>query len=620
MTSASQSPLRQYQSLLPYLAPYRWRYLWGLFFLIIVDAAQIAIPQFIRQAIDLISSGNFEWKKIIVLCLWMTALMALISLGRFLWRYFIHGSSRRIETAIRDRLFAHLQTLAWDFYQRNKIGDLMARSTNDLDAVRTAIGMGLVALVDFVVMTTAILIIIFVQDSRSALFSVIPLPLVTILILLFGKSVGKKFTVYQEAYSKMSDTAQETFAGLRVIKSFVKEWWFIKKFAADNDEYRTASMDLIRLFGLFFPLVTFLSQFTVLLMLVIGGIRVINGMMSPGSLVAMFRYLNMLIWPLMGAGFTVNMIQRGAVSLGRVNEILNTVPSIRDKEFSTTEYTELHGGRGIKILDSRIKTPWYSVSSVVNSSFAIEIKELCFSYGEKNAAHGAALENINLSINKGEWLGIMGRTGSGKSTLIKLITRTLDPCAGAVLVYGKDTRDWRLDDLRRLFAVSPQDSYLFSDSIQNNIAYGLDSPDETLLSKAALMAALERDIAAFADGNDTLIGERGLTLSGGQKQRVAIARSLVMNSEFLILDDSLSAVDAETERKILDALLSERKNKTTIIISHRVSTLRYADKVLVLDRGKQSEYGSPAELATGGGFYSRMATLQQLDAKGSPYD
>jgi ATP-binding cassette, subfamily B, multidrug efflux pump len=652
MTRTSQSPLRQYRSLLPYLATYRRRYLWGLFFLVIVDAAQIAIPQFIRQAVDLISSGAFEWKKIIILCVWMTALMALISLGRFLWRYFIHGSSRRIETAMRDRLFGHLQTLSWDFYQRNKIGDLMARSTNDLDAVRMAIGMGLVALVDFLVMTTAILVIIFVQDARSALFSVIPLPLITVLILLFGTLVGKKFRIHQEAYAKMSDTAQETFAGIRVIKSFVKEWWFIKKFAADNDDYRRASMDLIRLFGLFFPLVTFLSQFTVLLMLVIGGIRVINGLMSPGSLVAMFRYLQMLIWPLMGAGFTVNMIQRGAVSLGRVNEILNTMPSIRNKEFFTTDdccpldSLELHGaqkGALLKGVDEKcsirpaynnthrthigrldlssrarrgednfnIKTPWYSVPSVVNSSFAIEIKDLCFSYGEI-----AALENINLTINRREWLGIMGRTGSGKSTLIKILTRTLDPCAGEVLVYGRDTRSWPLDELRRLFAVSPQDSHLFSDSIQNNIAYGIDSPDETVLHKAVQNAALERDIAVFADGNNTLIGERGLTLSGGQKQRISIARSLVMNSEFLILDDSLSAVDAETERKILDALLSECRGKTTIIISHRVSTLRYADKVLVLDKGKQTEYGSPAELAAGSGFYSRMATLQQLDTGG----
>ncbi|MDR1858784.1 MAG: ABC transporter ATP-binding protein/permease, partial [Treponema sp.] len=575
--------LRHYKSLLPYLSRYRRSYFWGLACLIVVDAAQIAIPQFIRRAIDLISSGDFQWGEIVRLCLWMVGTMALISLGRFFWRYFIHGSSRKIETEMRNKLFGHLQTLSWDFYQKNKIGDLMARSTNDLNAVRMAIGMGLVALVDFVVMASAILIILFAQDARSALFSVMPLPLVTVIILIFGKSVGKKFQRAQEAYSKMSDTAQETFAGLRVIKSFVKEWWFVKKFAADNDEYRKANMELVRLFGLFFPLVTFLSQLTVMLMLVFGGIRVINGLMSPGSLVAMFRYLTMLIWPLMGAGFTVNMIQRGAVSLGRVNEVLNTVPSIKEEEYlsqrrrdAEEDTEEEREGGGCREEES-----------------AIEIRGLGFSYDGDNVV----LEDLSFAVGRGEWLGIMGKTGSGKSTLIKTLTRMVDPPPGTVMVLGKDVRDWRLDALRGLFAVSPQDSYLFSDSIQNNIGYGLDLPERAVLEKAALMSALERDIAAFADGSDTLIGERGLTLSGGQKQRVAIARAQVMNSEILILDDSLSAVDAETERKILDALLLERKGKTTIIISHRVSTLRYADKVLVLDGGRQSEYGSPAELA-----------------------
>jgi ATP-binding cassette subfamily B protein len=585
--------LRHYKSLLPYLSRYRWRYLWGLICLIIVDAAQIVIPQFIKQAVDLVSSGSFEWREIIILCLWMTAIMALISLGRFCWRYFITGSSRRIETEMREKLFGHLQTLSWDFYQKNKIGDLMAHSTNDLNAVRMAIGMGLVAMFDFVVMASAILAILFAQDPHSALFSIIPLPFVTVLILIFGKSVGKKFQAHQEAYSKMSDTAQETFAGLRVVKSFVKEWWFLKKFAADNDEYRRASMDLVRLFGFFFPLVSFLSGLTILLMLVMGGIRVINGLMTPGSLVAMFRYLSMLIWPLMGAGFTVNLIQRGAVSLGRINDVLNTVPTIRDENVKKEE----------EILPRR------------NTEEVIEIKDLCFSYNEGNAA----LNNINLTINRGEWLGIMGKTGAGKSTLIKIMTRILDPSAGTVLVFDTDTRAWPLAKLRRLFAVSPQDSYLFSDTIHRNIGYGLNSPDEDLCRNAARMAALERDIAGFADGEETLIGERGLTLSGGQKQRLAIARALVMDSEFLILDDSLSAVDAETERKILDSLLEERKGRTTIFISHRVSTLRYAHKVLVLDQGKQSEYGSPAELLNAGGFYSRMAALQQLDTGGAHY-
>ena len=612
--------LKNYRSLLPYLSCYRWRYLFGLICLIIVDAAQIIIPQFIRRAVDLISSGVFEWKEIISLCLWMITIMALISLGRFFWRYFIHGSSRRIETEMREKLFEHLQSLSWDFYQKNKIGDLMARSTNDLNAVRMAIGMGLVALVDFVVMASAILAIIFAQDARSALVSIIPLPLITALILVFGKSVAKRFQAHQEAYSKMSDTAQETFAGLRVVKSFVKEWWFVKKFAANNDEYRMASMELVRLFGFFFPLVTFLSGLTVLLMLVIGGIRVINGLMTPGSLVAMFRYLNMLIWPLMGAGFMVNMIQRGAVSLARINEVLNTVPSIKDPvpEFFTTNHQKPRTFGTTRTYKEAIETRVrdgsayrrYDGSWLIN---AIEIKNLSFSYGEGNTA----LENINLTVNRGEWLGVMGKTGSGKSTLIKLLTRTLDPPPNTVMVFEHDVQKWTLADLRRLFAVSPQDSYLFSDSIHHNIGYGLDNPDEALLRKAADDASLERDIAGFAEGKDTLIGERGLTLSGGQKQRVAIARALVMDSEFLILDDSLSAVDAETERNILDALLARRKGRTTIMISHRVSTLRYAHKILVLDQGKQIEYGSPAELVNAQGFYSRMATLQRLDTGGA---
>jgi ATP-binding cassette subfamily B protein len=332
----------------------------------------------------------------------------------------------------------------------------------------------------------------------------------------------------------------------------------------------------------------------------------------------MFRYLNMLIWPLMGAGFMVNMIQRGAVSLGRIDEVLNTVPSIKD--LSQKDLSRRHGGHGEhgknKFLNSPCppcppSCPQDSRLREMNfdNNIAIEIKDLCFSYGERTV-----LTDINLSIVQGEWLGVMGKTGSGKSTLIKILTRTLDPPPDTVMVFGHDVQKWTLADLRGLFAVSPQDSYLFSDSIQNNIGYGLDSPDEALLRRAADDAALERDIAGFAEGKDTLIGERGLTLSGGQKQRVAIARALVMDSEFLILDDSLSAVDAETERNILDALLARRKGRTTIIISHRVSTLRYAHKVLVLDQGKQIEYGSPAELVNAGGFYSRMAALQRLDS------
>jgi len=516
----------------------------------------------------------------------MVGVMALVSVGRFLWRYFINGSSRRIETELRERLFDHLQKLSWDFYQKNKIGDLMARSINDLQAVRMALGMGLVALFDFVFMATAILIIIFVQDAQSAAYSIIPLPFVTALILLFGGMVGKKFRAAQEAYSKMSDNAQETFAGISVIKSFVKEWWFIKKFADSNDDYRRANMELVRLFGFFFPFVAFLSGFTIVVMLVIGGRRVILGVMTPGSLVAMFRYLGMLIWPLMGAGFMVNMIQRGAVSLGRVNEILSAEPSIRDCENPKTVKPD-------------------------GAAPALEISSLRFAYNDTDKE--PALDGINFCVNRGEWLGITGRTGSGKSTLVKTFTRTLDPPQGSVRVFGLDICEWPLENLRKLFAVSPQDSYLFSDSIADNIAYGFSGEDKDAVLKAVNFASLDKDLALFRHGKDTLIGERGLTLSGGQKQRTAVARAVIMDSEFLILDDSFSAVDNETELKILDALRKERKGRTTIIISHRVSALKYADKILVLDKGRMSEYGSPAQLISSGGFYSRMAAFQGLE-------
>ncbi|MCL2721221.1 MAG: ABC transporter ATP-binding protein/permease [Treponema sp.] len=629
--SRPSASLKEYKALFPYITKYRKQYIAGIICLIIVDAAQIAIPQFIRIAIDLISGGDFELQQIITIALLMVGTMALVSAGRFLWRYFINGSSRRIEAQLREDLFDHLQKLSWDFYQKNKIGDLMARSINDLHAVRMSIGMGLVAFFDFAFMATAILIIIFIQDASSAAYSIIPLPIVTILILIFGSRVGKKFRAAQETYSKMSDNAQETFAGINVIKSFVKEWWFIKKFADSNDDYRKANMGLVRLFGFFFPFVAFLSGLTILIMLAIGGVRVINDQMSPGSLVAMFRYLGMLIWPLMGAGFMVNMIQRGAVSLGRVNEILKTEPSIKNK--ITTEDTEEHGGED-----------FCNVPCDDSNVTAIEICNLGFSYNDDNKV----LENINLKIERGQWLGIMGKTGSGKSTLIKTLTRTIDPPSGSVKIFGFDIRDWKLEVLRSMFAISPQDSYLFSDTIASNIMYGKDTGNitrrhggtedtesyegleenpeltsaslrlceriiENELNNAINLASLNKDLDIFQYGKETLVGERGLTLSGGQKQRVAIARAAIMDSEILILDDSFSAVDNETEQKILENLWNERKGRTTIIISHRVSTLKYSDNIVVLENGKILESGNPQQLINTGGFYSRMAKFQRLE-------
>jgi ATP-binding cassette subfamily B protein len=616
-----KSKLGEFVTLKPFLLRYRLQYFWGFLCLIVVDALQAYIPQFIRKAVDLITLGHFEWSGVLKLCLAMLGVMALISSGRFLWRYFIHGSSRRIEAELREKLFTHLLSLSYDFYQKNKIGDLMARAINDIGAVRNALGWGVVALVDGTVMAASILVIIFIQDPRSAALSILPLPVITLLIVFFGKAIGRRFQRAQETYSTMSDTVQESFAGIRVVKSFVKERWFTKKFAKTNDDYRDANMDLVKLFGMFFPLVSFLAGFTTLILLLVGGRRVVLGYISPGELVALFSYLQMLIWPLMGAGFMVNMIQRGAVSMARINEVLNTEPGIKSPE-----------------------NP--GVPGKEDSLPELELKNLSFSYagiGPPNPTEvespsgngsGQVLENISLSVKRGTVLGILGRTGSGKSTLLKTLVRMVEPPEGTVFIRGLDITRWELPELRRLFGVSPQDSYLFSDTIKNNIAYGAKTagaaPGETAagtdaaadneiepslaeLTGAAVLSALDKDLEGFSMGWETLIGERGLTLSGGQKQRVAIARAVLSAPEILILDDAFSAVDAETEKRILTGLLEARRPfKTTIIVSHRVSTLSCADQVLVLDKGMISEYGTPQELLALGNFFARMARLQQL--------
>jgi ATP-binding cassette subfamily B protein len=631
--------LSAYKTLFPYLRRYRFRYIAGFAFLIVVDAAQMIIPYFLQRAVDLIASGNFAMKQVVFLAAAMVIMMAVISAGRFLWRYFIHGSSRRIEAEMRAALFDHLLTLSYDFYQKSKIGDLMARATNDLSAVRTSIGMGLVALVDGTVMAVSILVIIFASDAKSAAFAVIPLPFITLLILLFGKLVGKRFQRAQETYSSMSGIVQETFAGIRVVKSFVKEWSFLRRFADTNDDYRKANMALAKLYGGFFPLIFFFSGLTSVILLLVGGIRVVEGFMSPGQLTALFRYLQMLIWPLMGAGFMVNLIQRGAVSLSRINEVMQTKPLVASPENPLTP------APAAAPPDAPVQTP---ASSPIP---CIEFRSLSFCYGDS-----LVLQDISFSVEAGEWLGILGRTGSGKSSLIKTLTRTIEPPAGTVFVKGIDVRDWDLGALRGLFGVTPQDSYLFSDSIKNNIAYGVtdsygvtndcgvtgshkiandyrktngcepaagriseNQPEDTLeaaLEKAAALSAIDQDLHGFSQGWDTIIGERGLTLSGGQKQRVSVSRAIIKGGEFLILDDSLSAVDAETEKKILSGLVREMKGKTVIIISHRISTLCNADKVLVLDKGRIAEYGAPARLIANDGFYAKMAALQQLENGG----
>ena len=575
---------KELRSILPYLKKHKLNYIVGILCPMAVDAAQVLIPRFIKTAVDIIATGKFQLSALVPSVLSMIAIAAVISSGRFLWRYFIIGASREIETAMRDRLFAHLMVMPSSFYQDNKTGDLMARATNDMNQVRQALGMGFVSFIDGVFMSSMILIAMFADNSSVALYTILPLPLVTVLILFFGKLVGGQFKKVQEVYSKLSEIAQETFAGMRVVKAFVKEGHFSKRFSATNDDYKDATMELVKTFGFFFPLISFLAGISTAILLHTGGNAVLVNKMGPGDIIAMISYLEMLIWPLMGAGFTVNMIQRGMVSLKRVNEVL----------------------------DSPGETGPGAVASAGLPSGDIVVKNLGFSFP---GASKPALHDVSFELVTGRTLGILGRVGSGKTTLLKLLPRLLEPGESRIFIGGKDICSYPLSALRGVFGFVPQDSFLFSTSLRENILFGDPLLSAARFAEVARIASLERDLKLFPEGWDTIVGEKGLTLSGGQKQRVAIARALAIDPEILVLDDALSAVDAETEEHILRNLIEERRGRTTIIVSHRVSTLRHADTVLVLSVGSMTQHGSHAELMEDKeGFYAEIAGLQELEA------
>lgn len=573
--------MKELRTLLPYLKKYRWAYILGIVSLAVTSGSQILIPQFLRVAVDEISSGSLDLREIGRLMLGLVGVSLAIAGGRFGWRYFIQGSSRRIEAELRSQLFDKFLELQPSYYGRSQIGDLMARSTNDMNAIRMASGMALVALFDGLFMTIAILIILFSQQPRIAAIAIIPLPFITALTLFLGRFIRGMFKTVQEGFSELSRQTQEIFSGVRVVKSFVKERFFLQRFRDANEQYQTRNMRLVRVWGLFFPVVAFLAGLMTLILLRFGGEAVIMGDLSPGEFVATLSYLEMLIWPMLGAGFTVNLLQRGAASLGRVNEVLAEKPEITNPEHPVVEMP----------------------------STSISIRNLRFAYGDDEEP---ALDGIDLEVPQGSILGILGRTGSGKSTLLRLLPRLQNPPRGSVFVGGVDVLDYDLATLRRAFGAVPQDTFLFSASLRENIAFGVDEPDEAYIQHVADVSTISRDMKIFPQGWDTQVGERGITLSGGQKQRVAISRALAKDPRILVFDDALSAVDTETEELILNKLLTEREGRTSIIVSHRVSTLATADQIAVLEGGRLVQYGTHEQLLAEDGFYREIATLQQL--------
>ncbi len=573
--------LKEYRTLIPLAKPFRTHYLIGILLLAVTNAGDLYIPQLLKEAVDSIAEGRFSLSSIGILVLIMAAVAAAVAAARFGWRYFIQGASRKIEAELRSNMFDHMLKLSPSFYSTMKTGDIMARATNDMRAVRMAAGIALVAFLDGLFLTVAILIILFSSYPRLALVTIAPLPFITLLVLFAGKLIGRRFKAVQEGFSSLSEQVRETAAGIRVIKSFVKESYVEKMFRAQNREYKRRNMGLVRIWGLFFPLVGFISGITILLLLLYGGPGVIEGRYSAGDFVAFMSYLNMLRWPVIGMGFTVNIIQRGAASLKRINTILDQKPEITSSE------------------DPKPFSPG-----------DITVTDLTFRYREDAPP---VLDGVSFSLKQGETLGILGRTGSGKTTLVRLLPRLLDPPSGTIFIHDLDITDTDLQGLRSSISFVPQDAFLFSDSIRGNISFAVPEASDDMVQEAAEISTISRELSQFPQGWDTEVGERGVSLSGGQKQRITISRALLSRREYLVLDDAMSAVDTDTEEFILKAMMDFRKGKTNILVSHRVTTLQHAHRIIVLDAGRIIQQGTHRDLISQEGFYRDMYQLQQAE-------
>lgn len=566
-----------------FLLKYKSRYVVGLLSLIAVNVLQLAQPQVIRRFVDALPTGQLTSQNVWTYSLVIVGLALFIAIGRYMWRIYVMGTSRLLEYTLRNRFYSHLQTLSPRYFIETKTGDLMAHATNDINAVRMAMGPGIVMLVDALFLTAAIVIIMLrTTDIRLTLLALAPLPVLALVSTYFGRLINRRFRRVQEAFSDLTDGVQESLSGIRVVKAFAREDSEIARFEDVNKRNVDMNMHLVRIWGMFHPLVQFLAALSVLIVVGYGGSLVVVGTISLGDFIAFNMYLTMLTWPMMAVGWVINMMQRGRASVSRLKIIFDEKPEIFDAP-DVLDVDALNGG--------------------------IVMRNLTFTYPGSDRP---ALENINLTVEAGQTLAIVGRTGSGKTTLANLMVRVFDPPRGTVFVDGHDILRLPLATLRQQIGYSPQDNFLFSSTLSGNIGFGgTFSQDE--VEFAAKQARLHDDILGFPHGYETVVGERGVTLSGGQKQRTGIARALIKNPRIMIFDDSLSAVDTQTEDAILQALEKAMVGRTSILIAHRISTVKDADVIIVLDDGRIVEQGTHDELIALNGLYADTYERQLLE-------
>lgn len=576
--------MKKIKSLLKYAGRYKKRYILGIISLILVDILQLVPPKILGYITDSISDKTADSWSIIKYVVLIVTVAAAIAICRYIWRIFIFGTSRYIEYDMRNVYFNHLQSLSLNYYNKNKTGDLMALATNDLNAVKMALSQGVMMMTDSIVLSVATIIIMLTINVKLTLISLIPLPFVALAASKFGKQIHRKFVKVQESFSKLTDIVQENFSGIRIVKSFVQESKEYEKFMKQNTNYYETNMAFIRIWGLFSPLIEFLASLGFVILVGFGGIFVIYNYISLGNFITFDMYLGNLIWPMMAIGWVINVIQRGSASLERIEAVLSEKPEIIDKY----------------------------VKEVKSINGDIEIKNLSFTYPGTDKK---ALDNINLYVKKGQTLGIIGRTGSSKSTLVNLLVRLYNVDNGQIFINGRDINRIPLEILRENIGFVPQDAFLFSTTVAENINLPCDNFSKEKIECAAKDSDIYNDIIDFTDKFDTVVGERGVTLSGGQKQRISIARALIKNPEILIFDDCLSAVDAKTEVRILQNLKRIMKDKTSIIISHRISAVKDSDFIAVFDQGKIIQYGKHEELIKEDGLYKDIYDKQLLEEK-----
>ncbi len=570
--------------LLPYLARHRRTLAWGLACVALTDLISLTQPQVLRHAVDDLYRGVTA-EKLGRYALILLGIAVVAGVFKYWMRIAVIGVSRQAEYDLRNDLFAHLERLPVAYFQRERTGDIMSRATNDLAAVRTMLGPGLMYSVNTVVTALVSLGFMLAISPRLTAFSLLPLPLVSLTVWYFGDRIHRRFEHIQACFSALSARAQENLAGVRVVRAFAREPQEVEDFRALNRTYLERNLQLIHTSGLFYPALGFLSGLAALLVLYLGGREVVAGRITLGQFVAFTVYIGMMNWPMVALGWVINMFQRGLASWGRIVEVLDATPVVAAPRAPAGRRAGRARGE-------------------------VEFRHLSFRYP---GAREPALRDVSFRVPAGRTVALVGRTGSGKSTLLALLARTFEPPPGTVFLDGVDVLEPDLHGLRAQLAAAPQDAFLFSTTVAANIAYGVPGEDRAAVARAARVAHLDGDVAGFPRGYDTRVGERGITLSGGQRQRAAIARAVLRDAPVLLLDDCLSSVDTHTEEAVLRELRRETSGRTTLIVSHRVSTVRDADEIVVLEDGVVAERGTHEGLLALAGSYADLHRRQQLE-------